>query len=103
MELKSKEQFHDIISSDKLTVVDFFATWCGPCKMLSPVVSQVESEMNGEVNFVKVDIDAYNELASQYRIQSVPTIVYIKNGEELTRTVGYMDSDSLAAKINSLK
>ena len=103
MELKDKIQFNEIVSSDKLTVVDFFATWCGPCKMLTPVVERVNEKLAGEVNFVKVDIDAFNDIASEYRIQSVPTLVYIKEGKEITRTVGYMDEDSLLEKVNSLR
>ena len=103
MQLKDREQFNEIISSDKLTVVDFFATWCGPCKMLTPVVESVSEKLHGEVNFVKVDIDVFNDIASEYRIQSVPTLVYIKNGQEINRTVGYMDEDTLLEKVNSLR
>lgn len=103
MELKDRAEFKAALESDKLTVVDFFATWCGPCKMLTPVVARVDEKLHGEVNFIKVDIDVFNDLASEYRIQSVPTLVYLKNGQEITRTVGYMDEDSLLAKVNSLK
>lgn len=103
MELKDRAEFKSALESDKLTVVDFFATWCGPCKMLTPVVARVDEKLHGEVNFIKVDIDVFNDLASEYRIQSVPTLVYLKDGKEITRTVGYMDEDSLLAKVNSLK
>lgn len=71
--------------------------------MLGPVFSSVADEMKTDVNFVKVDIDKFNEIASMYGIQSVPTIVYTKAGKELTRSVGFMDADALKTKINSLK
>lgn len=103
MELKDKVQFEELTSQDKLTVVDFFATWCGPCKMLAPVLVELAENMGDSINVVKVDIDQYNELASEFRVQSVPTIVYIKNGAEIARTVGYMDIDSLTEKVESLK
>ncbi|GAA5414655.1 thioredoxin [Ureaplasma ceti] len=103
MELKDKVQFEELTSQDKLTVVDFFATWCGPCKMLAPVLVELAENMGDSINVVKVDIDQYNELASEFRVQSVPTIVYIKNGSEIARTVGYMDIDSLTEKVESLK
>lgn len=103
MEIQSLEQFQSLINEDKITAIDFFATWCGPCKMLGPVFSSIADEMKADVNFVKVDIDKFNEIASMYGVQSVPTIVYTKAGTELTRTVGFMDADALKAKINSLK
>lgn len=103
MEIQSLEQFQSLINENKISVVDFFATWCGPCKMLGPVFASVESEMQSEINFIKVDIDKFNEIASIYGVQSVPTIVYIKAGAEQTRTVGFLDAEALKAKINALK
>lgn len=103
MELQSLEQFHSLISEDKITAVDFFATWCGPCKMLGPIFVSVSQEMANEVNFVKVDIDQFNEIASKYGVQSVPTIIYFKNNQEVARTVGFMDANTLKNTINNLK
>ena len=99
--IKSNEEFNSLINSDSLVVIDFFATWCGPCKMLSPVLENVSNVLNN-VEFIKVDIDQFNELASQYKVQSVPTIVFVKNGNEINRHIGYIDEDNLVEKIKNL-
>lgn len=101
MILNNKNEFEQIISSNELVVIDFFATWCGPCKMLSPVIENVESLIHN-VKFIKVDIDQFNDLASQYKIQSVPTLVFLKNGQEVMKSIGYLDEDALIEKIKSL-
>lgn len=103
MQINSISEFEEFINSDKLTVVDFFATWCGPCKMLGPVFQSVTDELNTKVNFLKIDIDQFNEIASKYQVASVPTIIYFKNGNVVDKTVGFMDSDTLKNKILSLK
>lgn len=103
MQISSISEFEEFINSDRLTVVDFFATWCGPCKMLGPVFQSVSDELNTKVNFVKIDIDQFNEIASKYQVASVPTIIYFKNGNVVDKTVGFMDSDTLKNKILSLK
>lgn len=102
MEIENLEQFQNTINEDKITAVDFFATWCGPCKMLGPVFVAVSQELNNSFNFLKVDIDKFNEVASLHGIQSVPTIVYFKNGKEIDRTVGFIDSETLKEKLHSL-
>ncbi|MBU3830767.1 MAG: thioredoxin [Candidatus Ureaplasma intestinipullorum] len=101
MILNNKNEFEQIISNNELVVIDFFATWCGPCKMLSPVIENVESLIH-DVKFIKVDIDQFNDLASQYKIQSVPTLVFLKNGQEVMKSIGYLDEDALIEKIKSL-
>ncbi len=101
MILNNKNEFEQIISSNELVVIDFYATWCGPCKMLSPVIENVESLIHN-VKFIKVDIDQFNDLASQYKIQSVPTLVFLKNGQEVMKSIGYLDEDALIEKIKSL-
>ena len=103
MQINSISEFEELINSEKLTVVDFFATWCGPCKMLGPVFQSVTDELNTKVNFLKIDIDQFNEIASKYQVASVPTIIYFKNGNVVDKTVGFMDSDTLKNKILSLK
>lgn len=101
MILKNKDEFSQIINENDMVVVDFFATWCGPCKMLTPVIENVEKVLSN-VKFIKVDIDQFNDLASEYRIQSVPTLIFIKNKEIVAKSVGYLDEDALIEKIKSL-
>lgn len=84
------ENFNDIIKSDKLTLVDFFATWCGPCKTMHPVLEQLKSDLGDNIRIIKVDVDNNPELASQLFIQSVPTLMLYKNGEVVWRESGAM-------------
>ena len=101
MEVKSISKFNKVINDEKLTVVDFFANWCGPCKMLAPVFASVENDYSDKANFIKLDIDQLNEVSSQYDVQSIPTIIFFKNGNEVGRNVGFLDSDTLIEKINT--
>ena len=79
------ENFNDIIKSDALTLVDFFATWCGPCKMMHPVLEQLKEELGDSIRIIKLDVDKNEELAMQHRIQSVPTLMLFRNGEVIWR------------------
>lgn len=90
------ENFSDIIKSDKLTLVDFFATWCGPCKMMHPVLEQLKDEMGDSIRIIKLDVDKNEVLSAQYNIQSVPTLMLFKNGEIVWRQSG-------AKSLNELK
>lgn len=92
-------EFTDMISSAKPTLVDFFATWCGPCRVQGPILEDVKKAVGDDANVIKVDIDKNNELAAQYRVQSVPTLILFKNGEPVWRTVGVQQASLLEAKI----
>ena len=90
--------FFEIIKSSKPTLVDFFASWCGPCKMQSPILDQVKERIGDTGTIVKVDIDKNAELAARFRVQSVPTLIMFKNGEPVWRTVGVQQADMLEGK-----
>ena len=77
----------EVLNSDKTVLIDFYADWCGPCKMLSPIIENVANE-NEDIKVVKIDVDNAQDLAIKYQIYSIPTIVVIKNGEETNRNVG---------------
>lgn len=92
-------EFTDLISQDKPTLVDFFATWCGPCRIQGPILEQVKSRVGDAANIIKVDIDKSQALAAQYNVQSVPTLIMFKNGEAVWRGVGVHQADQLEGKI----
>ena len=78
----------DVISSDKPVFVDFWAEWCGPCRMVGPVVEELAGEYEGKVNFVKVNVDQAGELASKYNVFSIPTLILLHKGEVIAQQVG---------------
>ena len=92
--------FKDVISSDQLVLVDFFATWCQPCKMMHPILEQVKEVLGDRIRIIKVDVDKYGVTASQYGIQSVPTLMLFRRGEVLWRTSGVMQKSELLATID---
>ena len=81
-------EFNELIQNEKV-LVDFFATWCGPCKMLGPELEKLANNVSEDVVIIKVDVDQYPELAAQYRIQSVPTLLRFKNGKLVEQVSGY--------------
>ena len=92
----------EVLSEEGVVVVDFFATWCGPCKMLSPILEQVEWEMEN-VKIVKVDVDENPGIAGEYGVQSIPTIKVFKGGEDVSTNVGFLPKDALVQTINQFK
>lgn len=91
--------FEKLINEERPTLVDFFATWCGPCKMQAPILEDVKNRVGDKANVIKVDIDKNPELAAQYNVQSVPTIILFKNGAAVWRAVGVQQADILEGKI----
>jgi len=97
----SKEQWEqEVTNSDKAVFVDFWATWCGPCSIVAPIVEELAKEYQGKVNFVKVDVDQNKELASKYNIFSIPTLVIFRNGQLVSQAAGAVSKESIRNYIN---
>ena len=99
--IATNTSFDELLQSEKLVIVDFWATWCGPCRMLSPLLDEVEAEMEDKVEVVKVNVDDADEIAMRYRIMSIPTLLFFKNGQVVDKTVGAMPKSTLVDKINA--
>lgn len=93
------ETFQDIIKGTQPVLVDFFATWCGPCKAMSPIIESLGKELQGKVRVLKIDIDKNRPVAGLYQIQAVPTFLLFKNGEIVWRHSGGMDKNYLVQQI----
>lgn len=93
--------FDELLQYGGLVIVDFWATWCGPCRMLSPLLDEVEEEMAGRVTVVKVNVDDADEIAMRYRIMNIPTLLFFKGGQLVDKTVGAMPKNVLVDKINA--
>ena len=94
------ENFNDIINGEGLTLVDFFATWCGPCKMMHPVLEQLKDELGESIRIIKIDVDKNTNLAMNYRVQSVPTLMLFRKGEMLWRQSGALRLNDLKAIVS---
>lgn len=93
------ESFKEIMKGDKPVLVDFFATWCGPCKAMTPVVEEVGKMVQGKARVLKIDVDKNEKLAEQYNIRTVPTFILFKDGEVLWRKSGVIDKNALLKAI----
>ena len=89
------ETFNDIINSGKPVLIDFYATWCGPCKAMSPIIEQVGKEVQGKARVLKIDVDKNQLMAAKYQIQAVPTFAIFKNGQIVWRQPGGTDKQTL--------
>ena len=94
IKVNSENFENEVLKSEKTVLIDFYADWCGPCKMLSPIVEQFANE-NDNVKVVKIDVDAEQELAIQYGVMSIPTLVVVKNGQEVNRVVGLVSKGQI--------
>lgn len=89
------ETFNDVISADAIVLVDFFATWCPPCKMMHPVLEQVKAVLGDKIRIIKIDVDKHGDIAGVYNIRSVPTLMLFRRGEVLYRQSGAMSKADL--------
>lgn len=92
----------EALKSDVPVMVDFYADWCGPCKMLAPVIDELASEYEGKIKIGKLDTDSNRVTASEFNVMSIPTIVFIKDGKVVDTAVGVLPKATLEAKLNSL-
>lgn len=100
---KQFSSFEELLSASSVPVlVDFYATWCGPCQMMSPILEQVGTQMRNRVQVVKIDTDKYPGIASKYGIQSLPTLVLFKKGQPVERIEGAMQASQLMQHLNLL-
>ena len=101
MEYKfTSENFEEeVLKSDKPVLVDFYADWCGPCKMMAPVVAQLADELEGKAKVGKLNIDDCMDIAGKYRVMNIPTFLIIRNGQEMDRIVGAVSKNELQKKI----
>ena len=93
------EKFNEVIQSEKPVLVDFFATWCGPCKAMHPVLEELKNEIGEAARIVKIDVDQQEDLAANYRIQAVPTLILFKKGAAVWRPSGVISGKELKALI----
>jgi thioredoxin 1 len=98
---KMTEDTFDKDISQGTTLVDFYADWCGPCRMMTPILEQIAQEMKGSVAIAKIDVDNAQRIASSYQVTSIPTLILFKNGKEMGRVVGLRDAASLKEFIHS--
>ncbi len=96
-----KSNFSEIIKDEKPVLVDFYADWCGPCKMLAPILKDAKAELGDAVKIVKIDVDKNQELAAKYQVRGVPTLILFKKGEQLWRQSGVIPKADLVHLIKS--
>ncbi len=99
----TKDNFQaEVLDSDKPVLVDFWAVWCGPCRMIGPILDEISEEMADQVTVIKCNVDDCEDIAMRYRIMSIPTLLFFRNGEIVDRSVGAIPKVALEEKINAL-
>ena len=98
----TSSNFQELLKSDKPLVIDFWAEWCGPCRMVGPIVEELAGEYEGKVNIGKCDVDSNDAIAAQFAVRNIPTIIFLKNGEIVDKQVGACPKSVLEEKIKKL-
>jgi thioredoxin len=99
---KQFSSFEELLASSSLPIlVDFYATWCGPCQMMAPILEQVNQQLNKSLQIVKIDTDKYPQIASRYQIQALPTLGLFKNGQPIDRIEGVMQAPQLLQRLKT--
>lgn len=98
----NKESFQEILAQEKPVVIDFWAEWCGPCRMVAPIVDELAAEYEGKVVIGKCDVEENDEITMKYGVRNIPTIIFLKGGEVVDKQVGALSKDALKAKIENL-
>ncbi len=97
------DNFDDlVIKSDKPVVIDLWAEWCGPCRMLTPIMKELDTDYDGKAIIGKVDVDSNPDIAAKYGVRNIPTVLFVKNGELVDKQVGAVPKSTLAAKLDAL-
>ena len=94
--------FSEIVAGEKPVMIDFWATWCGPCRILSPTVDEIADEYADRITVAKCNVDDADEIAMQFRIMSIPTLIFIKDGQVVDKRVGVVSKDEIVSIINSI-
>lgn len=102
MELNTANFESEVIKSDVPVLVDFWAAWCGPCRAIAPIVEQLSAEYDGKVKIGKVNVDENRDLAQQYGVMSIPTLIFFKNGEKVDQVIGFTNKGDLEKKLTAL-
>lgn len=95
----TQENYEEIMASDKLVVIDFWAEWCGPCRMVSPIIDELADEYEGKAIICKCDVDDNDEIVSNYSVRNIPTVVFVKGGQMVDKQVGAATKSAFAEKI----
>ena len=96
------ENYKEVLNGDKPVVLDFWAEWCGPCRMVSPIIDELSDEYKGSVAIGKVDVDDNNEIVAEYGIRNIPTVLFFKEGKIVDKQVGAASKDAFVEKIKNL-
>lgn len=98
----TKENFQEVLASELPVVIDFWAEWCGPCRMITPIIEELAVEYEGRVLICKCDVEENDEVTMKYGVRNIPTIVFLKGGELVDKQVGAASIDAIAAKIEKM-